>query len=138
MISKSGQPSKKPPCSTAVDLSLPHGPAMAIRMDFADYEAEGVQHPQGQLILALHGAVTCTAERGMWIVPPDCGLWVPGGVPHSNKVTSKLNVAIYCISRTRTWKVASVSCTAPDEWRETMTTNRDFHGAASLALPAAQ
>jgi AraC-like DNA-binding protein len=63
---------------------------MAIRMDFADYEAEGVQHqhPQGQLILALHGAVTCTAERGMWIVPPDCGLWVPGGVRHSNKVTS--------------------------------------------------
>ena len=24
----------------------------------------------------------------MWIVPPDCGLWVPGGVPHSNQVTA--------------------------------------------------
>lgn len=62
---------------------------MAIRMDFADYEAEADphQHPQGQLILALHGAVTCTAESGVWIVPPDCGLWVPGGVHHSNQVT---------------------------------------------------
>ncbi len=62
---------------------------MAMRMDFADYEAEADphQHPQGQLILALHGAVTCTAESGVWIVPPDCGLWVPGGVPHSNQVT---------------------------------------------------
>ncbi|MDH6663874.1 UNVERIFIED_ORG: AraC-like DNA-binding protein/quercetin dioxygenase-like cupin family protein [Rhizobium sophorae] len=90
MISKSGQPSNKPPCSTAIDLSLSHGPAMAIRMDFADYEAEGVQHqhPQGQLILALHGAVTCKAESGVWIVPPDCGVWIPGGVPHSNQVTS--------------------------------------------------
>jgi AraC-like DNA-binding protein/quercetin dioxygenase-like cupin family protein len=89
MIFKSGQPSNKPPCSSACDLSLSNGPAMAMRMDFADYEAEGVQHqhPQGQLILALHGAVTCTAESGMWVVPPDCGLWVPGGVPHSNKVT---------------------------------------------------
>jgi AraC-like DNA-binding protein len=89
MISKSGQPSDKPLCSTAIDLSLSQGPAMAFRVDFADYEAEGVQHqhPQGQLILALHGAVTCTAESGMWVVPPDCGLWVPGGVPHSNKVT---------------------------------------------------
>jgi hypothetical protein len=38
--------------------------------------------------LALHGAVTCTAQSGVWIVPPDCGLWVPGGVPHSNRVTS--------------------------------------------------
>ncbi len=90
MISKSGQPSNKPPCSTAIDLSRSQGPAMAIRMDFADYEAEGVQHqhPQGQLILALHGAVTCRAESGVWIVPPDCGVWIPGGVPHSNQVTS--------------------------------------------------
>lgn len=91
MISKSGQTSKMlPPCSTACDLSLSHGPSMAMRMDFADYEAEGHphQHPQGQLILALHGAVTCTAESGVWIVPPDCGLWVPGGVFHSNLVTS--------------------------------------------------
>ena len=90
MISKSGQSLKKrPPCSAACDLSLSHGPAMAMRMDFADYEAEAYQHqhPQGQLILALHGAVTCTAESGVWIVPPDCGLWVPGGVPHRNQVT---------------------------------------------------
>ncbi|MGV1760554.1 AraC family transcriptional regulator [Rhizobium sp. A22-96] len=91
MISKSGQSlNKRPPCSTACDLRLLRGPAMAMRMDFADYEAEAHQHqhPQGQLILALHGAVTCTAESGVWIVPPDCGLWVPGGVPHSNHVTS--------------------------------------------------
>ena len=90
MISKSGQSlNMRPPCSTACDLSLSHGPAMAMRMDFADYEAEADphQHPQGQLILALHGAVTCTAGSGVWIVPPDCGLWVPGGVPHSNQVT---------------------------------------------------
>ena len=90
MISKSGQPSNRlPPCSTAIDLSLSHGPAMAIRLDFADYEAEVPQHQhrQGQLILALHGAVTCRAESGVWIVPPDCGVWIPGGVPHSNQVT---------------------------------------------------
>ncbi len=90
MIFKSGQSlNERPPCSNACDLTLSHWPAMAIRMDFADYEAEGHQHqhPQGQLILALHGAVTCTAESGVWVVPPDCGLWVPGGIPHSNQVT---------------------------------------------------
>lgn len=77
-------------CSTAIDLSLSHGPATAIRVDFADYEAEEPQHQhrQGQLILALHGAVTCRTESGVWIVPPDCGVWIPGGVPHSNEVTS--------------------------------------------------
>lgn len=62
---------------------------MAIRMDFADYEADGLehQHQQGQLIFALHGAVTCRAESRVWIAPPDCGVWIPGGVPHSNEVT---------------------------------------------------
>ncbi|RWB57141.1 helix-turn-helix transcriptional regulator [Mesorhizobium sp.] len=96
MISKSGQPSnKRPPCSTACDLSLSRGPAVAIRMDFADYEAEGTQHQhrQGQLVLALHGAVTCRAKSGVWIVPPDCGVWIPGGVPHSNQVTSNARLA---------------------------------------------
>ncbi|PJG46392.1 AraC family transcriptional regulator [Sphingobium sp. LB126] len=91
MISKSGQLSDKPrPCSTAIDLSLSHGPAMAIRVDFADYEAEVPQHQhrQGQLILAHHGAVTCRAGNGVWIVPPNCGVWIPGGVRHSNQVTS--------------------------------------------------
>ncbi|MEJ1117348.1 helix-turn-helix transcriptional regulator [Phyllobacterium sp. CCNWLW109] len=90
MISKMGQPSNKPPCSTAIDLSHLQGPAMAIRMDFADYEAEGHQHQhrQGQLVLALHGAVTCRAESGVWIVPPNSGVWIPGGVLHSNQVTS--------------------------------------------------
>lgn len=63
---------------------------MAVRVDFADYEAEGLQHqhPQGQLILALHGAATCRVESGVWIVPPACGVWIPGGVPHSTQVTS--------------------------------------------------
>jgi len=90
MISKSGQPSNKPPCGTAIDLRLSHGPATAVKVDFANYEAEGVkhQHPQGQLILALHGAVTCRVESGVWIVPPDCGVWIPGDVPHVNQVTS--------------------------------------------------
>ncbi|WP_176599001.1 MULTISPECIES: AraC family transcriptional regulator [Sphingobium] len=91
MISKSGQPSNKQrPCSTAIDLNLSHGPALAIKVDFADYEAEGPQHQhrQGQLILALHGAVTCKVDSGVWIVPPDCGIWIPGSVPHSNQVTS--------------------------------------------------
>ncbi len=95
MISKLGQFSnERPPCSTAIDLSLPHGPAMAISVDFAEYEAEGHehQHRQGQLVLALHGAVTCRAEKAVWIVPPNCGVWIPGGVPHSNQVTSNARI----------------------------------------------
>jgi AraC-like DNA-binding protein len=65
-------------------------PAVAYKLDFADHEAEVPLHVhrKGQLILALHGAVTCTAGNDIWIVPPNCGVWIPGGVPHSARATT--------------------------------------------------
>ncbi|MEF3110486.1 helix-turn-helix transcriptional regulator [Raoultella sp. WB_B2P2-3] len=45
------------------------------------------QHRKGQLILALHGALTCEVENGMWMVPPQYAVWVPGQQPHSNRAT---------------------------------------------------
>ncbi|WGS52850.1 helix-turn-helix transcriptional regulator [Paraburkholderia sp. D15] len=44
-------------------------------------------HRKGQLVLALHGAVTCQVAGALWIVPPQCGVWIPGDMPHSNRAT---------------------------------------------------
>ena len=95
MISKSGQSAKRRPCSDDIEPDRLNRPAFAVRLDFSDYEAEVPQHQhkEGQLILALHGAVTCRTENGIWIVPPDCGVWIPGGVPHSNQVTSNARLS---------------------------------------------
>lgn len=104
MISKTGHSASQPASRSAspsatgprpciddfdCDSDRPDRPAVALHLDFSDYEAEVPQHShrQGQLILALHGAVTCTTANGLWLVPPDCGVWIPGGVPHSNQVT---------------------------------------------------
>lgn len=64
-------------------------PAVAYQLDFADHVAEVPvhRHRKGQLIIALHGAVTCTADEDIWIVPPNCGVWIPGGVSHSARAT---------------------------------------------------
>jgi AraC-like DNA-binding protein len=72
------------------DPDLTFLPAVAHKLDFADHEAEVPVHVhrKGQLILALHGAVTCIAGNEIWIVPPNCGVWVPGGVPHSARATA--------------------------------------------------
>ncbi len=45
--------------------------AVAHQLDFADHQAEVPLHVhrKGQLILALCGAVTCTAGNEIWIVP---------------------------------------------------------------------
>lgn len=74
---------------SAFDPDLTDRPAVARQLDFAEYEAEVPMHAhrKGQLILALHGAVTCTADNEIWIVPPNCGVWIPGGVPHSARTT---------------------------------------------------
>jgi AraC-like DNA-binding protein len=96
MITKSGQSTMLlRSCYDVFDPDWSERPAFAVRLDFSDYEAEVPQHQheQGQLILALHGAVTCRTENGLWIVPPDCGVWIPGGVPHSNQVTSNARLS---------------------------------------------
>lgn len=82
-------------CHSAIALGGTDRPATAFHLDFADYEAEMPyhHHRQGQLILALHGAVTCTAADALWIVPPTCGVWIPGGVPHSNHPTPNARLA---------------------------------------------
>ncbi|NKJ40457.1 hypothetical protein FHT28_007225 [Rhizobium sp. SG570] len=96
MISKSGQSAQKlRPCIADFDCNRSDRPAVAVDLDFSEYEAEVPQHQhrQGQLILALHGAVTCTSANGLWIVPPNCGVWIPGSVPHSNQVTANARLS---------------------------------------------
>ncbi|WP_407713732.1 AraC family transcriptional regulator [Comamonas testosteroni] len=46
------------------------------------------QHQEGQLIVALKGAVTCEVPEAMWVVPPLCGVWVPSETPHSIRATA--------------------------------------------------
>jgi len=71
------------------DLDDIDQPAVALRMHLDDHVAEIPihQHRKGQLVLALHGAVTCQVEGAFWIVPPQCGVWIPGDMPHSNRAT---------------------------------------------------
>lgn len=68
---------------------LHRDPAVAFRIRVADdaQEIPQHQHRKGQLILALHGAITCKVENAMWMVPPQYAVWIPGQMPHSNYAT---------------------------------------------------
>lgn len=60
------------------------------------------QHRKGQLILALHGAITCTVENALWMVPPQYAVWIPGGVEHSNQVTANAELCfLFSVYRTQ-------------------------------------
>lgn len=72
------------------ELESSPAPARAVRIDVSQNEREAPehQHRKGQLVMPLRGGVTCRVPSGMWMVPPHCGVWVPGGMPHSNVATA--------------------------------------------------
>lgn len=54
-------------------------------------------HRKGQLILSMHGAVSCEVPNALWLVPPQHALWIPGGTPHSCRVTQNAHTCFLFI-----------------------------------------
>jgi AraC-like DNA-binding protein len=69
-------------------------PAIAVRVDVTETKAEVPEHwhRKGQLVFALGGGVTCRVPSGLWMVPPHCGVWLPGGMEHSNIATANARI----------------------------------------------
>ncbi|QJI28904.1 helix-turn-helix transcriptional regulator [Pseudomonas sp. ADAK18] len=53
------------------------------------------QHRRGQLMYTLRGVIHCDIEEGIWIVPPQCALWIPGGISHAARGSGEAQV--YCL-----------------------------------------
>lgn len=52
-------------------------------------------HRKGQLMYTLRGVIHCVIEAGIWIVPPQCALWIPGGTSHAARGSGEAEV--YCL-----------------------------------------
>ncbi|MEG2033704.1 MAG: helix-turn-helix transcriptional regulator [Janthinobacterium sp.] len=48
-----------------------------------EWEQAPHQHRKGQLLYAIRGVIHCEVESGVWIVPPQCAVWIPGGLMHA-------------------------------------------------------
>jgi AraC-like DNA-binding protein len=86
------QPLRYPWLNLDVDEFL--APVVAVRVDVIENKAEvpDHRHRKGQLVFALGGGVTCRVPSGLWMVPPHCGVWVPGGMQHSNVATANARI----------------------------------------------
>ncbi|HZX15848.1 MAG TPA: helix-turn-helix transcriptional regulator [Pseudomonas sp.] len=60
-----------------------------------DWENSRHQHRKAQLIYSVRGILNCEIEDGVWIVPPQCALWIPGDLPHSAWGSGE--VECYCL-----------------------------------------
>nr|WP_321445656.1 helix-turn-helix transcriptional regulator [uncultured Cohaesibacter sp.] len=41
------------------------------------------QHRKAQLLFTVRGVINCEVDDAVWIVPPQCAVWIPGGLPHN-------------------------------------------------------
>ncbi|WP_202307363.1 AraC family transcriptional regulator [Dryocola clanedunensis] len=71
--------------------------AFRIRVAESVKEIPFHQHRKGQLILALHGGITCEVEQAMWMVPTQYAVWIPGAMPHSNRATANASICFLFI-----------------------------------------
>ncbi len=57
---------------------------VALGRDYPDgFHIEPHQHRRGQLMSAISGLIVLTTPDGTWVMPPQRGMWIPGGVEHS-------------------------------------------------------
>ena len=55
---------------------------MGLKMVTRGYDTGFHRHRKAQCVMAVSGVLTCEAEGGIWIVPPQDAVWVPPGVEH--------------------------------------------------------
>lgn len=48
------------------------------------------RHRKAQLLMTLRGVFTCEVETGLWLVPPHCAIWIPGGAVHAMKASGPI------------------------------------------------
>ncbi|WP_040515333.1 AraC family transcriptional regulator [Paraglaciecola polaris] len=65
--------------------SMPQSVVARIERVHNSHELPLHTHPKGQLILALHGYVTCEVAGKMWMVPTHSAIWIPAHTTHSNR-----------------------------------------------------
>jgi AraC-like DNA-binding protein len=73
--------------------------AVALQIE-PDLKHSGVRphhHRKGQLILSLHGAVSCEVQDALWLVPPQHAVWIPSGTPHSCRITQNASTCFLFI-----------------------------------------
>lgn len=69
--------------------------AIGGRMVTKGMELAAHAHRKAQLVMTSRGIVRCEADQGVWIVPPRCAVWIPGGLTHS--LTMAGNIELYCV-----------------------------------------
>ncbi len=63
---------------------------MGLSMVVEGWEFPKHSHRKAQLLFSASGVVTVETENGVWVVPPQCAVWIPGGLVHKARSTGEV------------------------------------------------
>lgn len=55
---------------------------MGLKMVTREFQTGFHHHRKAQCVMAVSGAMTCEADGGIWIVPPQAAIWIPPAIEH--------------------------------------------------------
>lgn len=74
-------------------------------------EVDFHHHEKHQLVLSLRGVLTCEVEHGLWLVPPQSAIWVPGGMRHKIEASGTVECYVSHIDPRAASRLPSICCT---------------------------
>lgn len=60
-----------------------------------EWEHARHHHRKAQLLYTVRGIINCEVENGVWIVPPQCAVWIPAGLQHAARGSGETEC--YCL-----------------------------------------
>ncbi|MDR8398350.1 helix-turn-helix transcriptional regulator [Paraburkholderia sp. USG1] len=80
-----------------IDVDGLQRPVTALRASAAKkgWEHARHSHHKAQLLFTVRGIINCEVEDGVWIVPPQCAVWIPGGLEHAARGSGETEC--YCL-----------------------------------------
>ncbi|URX61870.1 helix-turn-helix transcriptional regulator [Luteibacter anthropi] len=105
----------------------------AVNVDTANLSPEEKEtdfhtHRKAQLVLTLRGVLTCEVDGGMWIVPPQNAIWVPGDLMHRIKASGTVDCYVSFIEPAVASALPGICCalTATPLLRELLIRSASF------------
>jgi len=84
---------------------------VGVKMVAPELELDHHSHLKAELLLGLSGTFRCEVEGGIWIVPPQSALWVPGGVTHRIKASGNIESYATFVHPLAAAKLPALCCT---------------------------
>jgi AraC-like DNA-binding protein len=94
-----------------MDLDDVPRPLVAFGVVTTGMELDHHRHRKAQLLWLLRGVLTCEVESGLWLVPPQCAFWIPGGAMHAIKASGRIEGYSACLDPAVATNLPADCCT---------------------------